>query len=44
MAVIGNNVEWSYNLTVPAGQTVELATLTIESDTRAGDRQGRRRW
>ncbi len=34
--VIGDNVTWTYDLTVPAGQTVRLAYFTIVSTTRAG--------
>jgi uncharacterized repeat protein (TIGR01451 family) len=33
--VVRGNVAWTYNLTVPAGQTVELGCLTIVADTRA---------
>src|SRR5262249_55291846 len=36
VAVTGDNVEWSYSLTVPAGQTVRLAHFTILNSTRAG--------
>jgi hypothetical protein len=32
----GDNIEWTYNLTVPAGWTVRLASFTILSTTRAG--------
>ena len=35
-AVIGDNIEWTYNLTVPAGQTVSLAYFTIVNASRAG--------
>ena len=31
----GDNIEWTYNLTVPAGETVRLANFTILSTTRA---------
>ena len=30
-----DNIEWTYNLTVPAGQTVRLTHFTILADTRA---------
>ena len=33
--VIGDNIEWSYDLTVPAGETVRLAHYTILADSRA---------
>jgi hypothetical protein len=36
VSVIGDNIEWTYNLTVPAGQTVRLAYFTIVNTTRAG--------
>ncbi|MEN6450965.1 MAG: FG-GAP-like repeat-containing protein [Thermoguttaceae bacterium] len=32
---VGDNVEWTYNLTVPAGQTVQLGYFTIVCDSRA---------
>ena len=32
--LIGDNIQWTYNLTVPAGQTVQLAYFTIVSPTR----------
>jgi hypothetical protein len=32
----GDNIEWTYNLTVPAGQTVRLAHFAILAATRAG--------
>ena len=32
--VIGDNIRWTYNLTVPAGQTVRLAYYTIVGTTR----------
>ena len=32
----GDNIEWTYTLTVPAGQTVRLASLTILNASRAG--------
>ncbi|MCY2987313.1 MAG: FG-GAP-like repeat-containing protein [Planctomycetota bacterium] len=32
---LGDNLEWTYNITVPAGQTVRLAHFTILADTRA---------
>jgi hypothetical protein len=35
VAVIGDNSEWTYNLTVPAGQTVRLATFTVLALTEA---------
>ncbi|NUQ64120.1 MAG: VCBS repeat-containing protein, partial [Pirellulales bacterium] len=31
----GDNIEWTYDLTVPAGQTVRLATFTILAHDRA---------
>jgi uncharacterized delta-60 repeat protein len=31
----GDNIEWTYSLTVPAGQTVRLAYFTIAATTRA---------
>ena len=34
VAVTGSNISWTYNLTVPAGQTVTLAYFTIVSPTR----------
>ncbi|MEZ6144011.1 MAG: FG-GAP-like repeat-containing protein [Planctomycetaceae bacterium] len=33
--VIGDNIEWTYNVTVPAGETLRLAHFTILADTRA---------
>ena len=36
VSLVGDNIQWTYNLTVPAGQTVRLAYLTILSTTRAG--------
>ncbi|WP_232530116.1 Calx-beta domain-containing protein [Rosistilla oblonga] len=33
--VIDDNVYWSFDVTVPAGETLRLATLTILGDTRA---------
>ena len=35
VAVTGSNISWTYNLTVPAGQTVTLAYFTIVSTTPA---------
>jgi hypothetical protein len=35
VSVIGDNIEWTYNLTVPAGQTVRLESFTIVATTRA---------
>jgi uncharacterized repeat protein (TIGR01451 family) len=35
VAVTGSNISWTYNLTVPAGQTVTLAYFTIVSPTPA---------
>ena len=35
VSLVGDNIQWTYNLTVPAGQTVRLAYLTIVSTTRA---------
>jgi uncharacterized repeat protein (TIGR01451 family) len=32
---VGDNITWSYNLTVPAGQTVELGCLTVVAGTEA---------
>ena len=41
VSLIGDNITWTYSLTVPAGQTVELAYFTIVGATRAGcDRRG----
>jgi hypothetical protein len=34
VGLIGDNIQWTYNLTVPAGQTVQLAYFTIVSPTR----------
>jgi hypothetical protein len=34
--VSGDNIAWTYNITVPAGQTIRLAYFTIVSETRAG--------
>lgn len=34
--VVGDNIFWEYELTVPAGETVRLAHFTILNDTRAG--------
>ena len=31
----GDNIEWTYDVTVPAGETVRLAHFTILADTRA---------
>ena len=36
VAVTGSNISWTYNITVPAGQTVTLAYFTILSSTQAG--------
>jgi hypothetical protein len=36
VSVVGDNLEWSYNITVPAGATVELAELSIVNSTQAG--------
>jgi hypothetical protein len=36
VAVNGDNIDWTYNITVPAFQTIRLATFTILSNTRAG--------
>ena len=36
VSLIGDNITWTYSLTVPAGQTVELAYFTIVSSTPAG--------
>jgi hypothetical protein len=35
VSVVGDNIEWTYNLTVPAGQTVRLESFTIVATTRA---------
>jgi uncharacterized repeat protein (TIGR01451 family) len=35
VSLIGDNLTWTYSLTVPAGQTVRLATFTIQSMSRA---------
>jgi hypothetical protein len=34
VAVLGDNIEWTYNLTVPAHQTARLAHFTILADDR----------
>ncbi len=34
--VIGDNIEWTYNLTVPANSTVRLASFTVLNATQAG--------
>ncbi len=34
--VIGDNIYWEYNLTVPAGETVRLTHFTILNTTRSG--------
>ena len=36
VAVIGDNITWTYDVTVPANQTVRLAYFTIVSSTRTG--------
>ena len=36
VALTGSNISWTYNITVPAGQTVTLAYFTIVSPTSAG--------
>jgi uncharacterized delta-60 repeat protein len=36
VTVSGDNIDWTYNLTVPAGQTVELGTFTILATSRTG--------
>jgi len=33
--VIGDNIEWTYNITVPANQTLELGTFTIQASSEA---------
>ena len=33
--VVGDNIEWTYSITVPVGQTVRLASLTIVAASRA---------
>ena len=35
VSLIGDNLVWTYSITVPAGQTVRLATFTIQSMSRA---------
>src|SRR5208283_387331 len=35
VTVVGDNIQWTYNLTVPAGQTTQLAYLTILATTQA---------
>ena len=35
-SVSGDNIEWTYNLTVDSGQTARLAHFTIQDNTRAG--------
>jgi Bacterial Ig-like domain/FG-GAP-like repeat/Beta-propeller repeat len=34
VGLIGDNIQWTYNLTVPAGQTVQLAYFTIVGTSR----------
>ena len=34
VSVNGDNITWTYNLTIPAGQTVELACFTIVNSSR----------
>jgi ELWxxDGT repeat protein/autotransporter-associated beta strand protein len=36
VSVSGDNIEWTYSLTVPANQTLELATFTVQASTEAG--------
>ena len=36
VSLVGDNITWTYSLTVPAGQTVELAYFTIVGASRAG--------
>jgi ELWxxDGT repeat protein len=31
--LVGDNIEWTYNLLVPANQTVELGTFTVQANT-----------
>jgi parallel beta-helix repeat protein len=33
--IVGDNIEWTYTITVQPGQTLELATLTILANTQA---------
>ncbi|MCA9085325.1 MAG: VCBS domain-containing protein, partial [Planctomycetaceae bacterium] len=33
--VVGDNIVWEFDVTVPAGETIRLATFTILGDTRA---------
>jgi len=35
VSVVGDNIQWTYNLTVPAGQTTQLAYFTILAATKA---------
>ena len=35
VSLIGDNITWTYSLTVPAGQTVSLASFTIQSMSQA---------
>ena len=35
VSLVGDNLAWTYSITVPAGQTVRLATFTIQSMSRA---------
>ena len=35
VSLIGDNVTWTYTLTVPADQTVSLASFTIQSMSQA---------
>jgi hypothetical protein len=36
IAMVGDNVQWTYQLTIPAGGTARLAYLTVVASTRAG--------
>ncbi|HEV3310503.1 MAG TPA: PKD domain-containing protein, partial [Chloroflexota bacterium] len=36
ISVVGDSIEWTYSVTVPAGQTVELGELTVVNGTQAG--------
>ena len=43
VAVTGSNISWTYNITVPAGQTVTLAYFTIAKfDPSRSDCRGQR--
>ena len=37
VSVSGDNIEWTYSITVQPGQTLELGTFTIQANSEAGD-------